>query len=150
MKKLAIILLLITQGALASFAQESDTVQALKELSEKKWRWMSEKEVDELAQLFDDDAKFVHMSGSWKKKRELDIIESGSIWYKKATVHDTSVEVFGETAIVWNRITLAAVVRGAEVSNEFTVTEVYQRKKQNWKLLNLTFSSVRDTHEIEH
>ena len=90
------------------------------------------------------------MSGSWDKKRELEIIESGSIWYKQADVHDTVVKVFGETAIVWNRITLVAHVRGDDVSTEFTVTEVYQMQNDAWKLLDLTFSSVRDTHKIVH
>ncbi|MEQ8531021.1 MAG: nuclear transport factor 2 family protein, partial [Imperialibacter sp.] len=96
-----------------------------------------------------DRAKFVHMSGSWKKARELEIIETGSIWYKNAKVHDVAVEVFGNTAIVWSRITLDAVVRTNEVSTEFTVTEIFQKQGTDWKLLDLTFSSVRDTHEIE-
>ena len=90
------------------------------------------------------------MSGTWKKDRELEIIETGSIWYKNAKVHDVAVEVSGKTAIVWNRITLEAVVRENEVTTEFTVTEVYQKKRKHWKLLALTFSSVRDTHEIAH
>ena len=55
-----------------------------------------------------------------------------------------------ETAVLWNRITLMAHVRGNDVSNEFTVTEFYQKEEGNWKLLDLTFSSVRDTHKIEH
>jgi hypothetical protein len=49
----------------------------------------------------------------------------------------------------WNRITLQAVVRGDEVSNEFTVTEIYQKQEGSWKMLDLTFSSVRDTHTIQ-
>jgi hypothetical protein len=57
--------------------------------------------------------------------------------------------MFGETAIVWNRITLVANVRGNDVTTEFTVTEVYQKQKKDWKLLALTFSSVRDTHQIK-
>ncbi|WP_445382984.1 nuclear transport factor 2 family protein [Robiginitalea sp. IMCC43444] len=84
------------------------------------------------------------------KKRELEIIETGNIWYKNADVHDVAVEIIGNTAILWNRRTLIAVVRGNEVSNEFTVTEIYQKQDNDWKLLDLTFSSVRDTHEIEH
>ena len=60
-----------------------------------------------------------------------------------------ATQSFGNTVILWNRITLVAVVRGSEVSNEFTVTEVYQRQEDAWQLLDLTFSSVRDTHSIE-
>ena len=143
-------LFIIIIGAQWSMAQNSDVEQEIKDLSKAKWQWMEDKDVDKLATLFDDKSKFVHMSGSWKKERELEIIESGSIWYKKADIHDVAVEVFDDTAILWNRITLMAHVRGNDVSNEFTVTEVYQKQGDGWKLLDLTFSSVRDTHSIEH
>ena len=150
MRRSLIGLLLIIVSAQWSFAQNADVEQEIINLSKEKWQWMADKNVDELAVLFDDRSKFVHMSGSWKKERELEIIETGSIWYKQADVHDVAVEIFGDTAILWNRITLLAVVRGNEVSNEFTVTEVYKEIEDDWKLLALTFSSVRDTHSIEH
>jgi len=111
---------------------------------------MAEKNIEKLDLLFHDKSKFVHMSGTWKKEEELEIIKTGSIWYKKATVYDTAVEMIDQTAIVWNRITLLASVRGNEVTNEFTVTEVYKKEMEGWKLLALTFSSVRDTHSIQH
>lgn len=132
------------------FTQDSDVTKQVKELSMNKWQWMADKDVDKLKDLFDEDARFVHMSGSWDKSRELEIIESGSIWYKQANVQDTVVKEFGETVIVWSRITLVAHVRGDDVSTEFTVTEVYQMQNDAWKLLDLTFSSVRDTHKIVH
>lgn len=133
----------------SAMAQSSTEEQKIIQLSKDKWQWMADKNVDKLEPLFDDKAKFVHMSGTWKKAEELDIIKTGSIWYKNAKIHDTAVELFRKTAIVWNRITLEAVVRGAEVSTEFTVTEVYQKQGKDWKLLALTFSSVRDTHQIK-
>ena len=110
---------------------------------------MADKNVEKLAELFHDKSKFVHMSGTWNKDRELEIIESGSIWYKNAEVHEVVVEVHDDTAVLWNRITLQAHVRGNDVSNEFTVTEIYKKQNEDWKLLDLTFSSVRDTHSIE-
>jgi hypothetical protein len=119
------------------------------QLSKQKWQWMADKNVEKLAPLFDDKSKFVHMSGTWKKDEELDIIKTGRIWYKEAKIHDVAIELFGKTAIVWNRITLDAIVRGSEVVTEFTVTEVYQKRGKEWKLLDLTFSSVRDTHQLQ-
>ena len=150
MKKLIIGLILIFTIVNLSFSQESKTEQEIINISKEKWQWMADKNVDKLAILFDDKSKFVHMSGTWKKDKEIEIIKTGSIWYKKADVQDVTVENFDDTAILWNRITLLAVVRGKEVSNEFTVTEIYQKKGSAWKLLDLTFSSVRDTHKIEH
>ncbi len=149
MKK-TIIVLLILLGSQWSFAQSSATEQQIKDLSKAKWQWMADKNVDKLASLFHDQSKFVHMSGTWKKNEELDIIKTGRIWYKKADVHDVAVEVSDDVAVLWNRITLTAVVRGNDAITEFTVTEVYKKQGNDWKLLALTFSSVRDTHKIEH
>lgn len=133
-----------------SLAQNSSIEQEIINLSKEKWQWMAGKDVDKLATFFHDKSKFVHMSGTWKKERELEIIKTGSIWYKNADVHDVAVEIFDDTAILWNRITLLAHVRGSDVTTEFTVTEVYKKQEDGWKLLDLTFSSVRDTHSIEH
>lgn len=110
---------------------------------------MADKDVEKLEKLFDDKAKFVHMSGTWKKAEELEIIKTGSIWYKKATIYDSAIAMSGKTAIVWNRITLDAVVRDNVAVTEFTVTEVYQKQGKVWKMLALTFSSVRETHQIK-
>ncbi len=148
MKKLIIGLILILTGVNLSYSQNSTAEQEIINISKEKWQWMADKNLEKLANLFDDRSKFVHMSGTWNKDRELEIIKTGSIWYKQADVHDVVVEIFDNTAILWNRITLVAHVRGDDVSNEFTVTEIYKKGKEGWKLLDLTFSSVRDTHEI--
>jgi Domain of unknown function (DUF4440) len=149
MKKFLIGLSIIIASAPTLPGQNSTTEQQIKDLSNAKWQWMADKNVDKLASLFHDKSKFVHMSGTWKKEEELEIIKSGSIWYKEAKVHDTAVEILGKTAILWNRITLDAVVRGNVAVTEFTVTEVYQKQGKRWKMLALTFSSVRDTHQIK-
>ncbi|WP_412061236.1 nuclear transport factor 2 family protein [Rubrivirga sp. IMCC45206] len=131
-------------------AAEQEVEQDLLDLSRQKWQWMADKDVGALRTLFHPDARFVHMSGTWGTARELEIIRSGSIHYKRADVHDAVVETFGDAAVVWNRITLLADVRGMEVTNPFTVTEVYQNEGGAWTLLALTFSSIRDGHELEH
>jgi hypothetical protein len=148
--KATIIGMLLTLFCFQAMSQPSAAEQELVKLSKDKWQWMADKNVDKLATLFHEKSKFVHMSGTWKKDEELEIIKTGSIWYKKADVHDVAVEFIDNTAILWNRITLMAVVRGSEVTTEFTVTEVYKKQKSSWSLLALTFSSVRDTHVIKH
>jgi hypothetical protein len=143
-------LCMITMCMSWAIAQTTSAEQELINLSKEKWQWMADKNVDKLAPLFHDKSKFVHMGGTWKKDEELEIIKTGSIWYKKADVKDIAVEIIDDTAIVWNRITLTAEVRGNDVVTEFTVTEVYKKQKKEWKMLALTFSSVRDTHSIKH
>lgn len=112
------------------------------DLSKQKWTWMSEKNTDDLAKLFHEKSVFVHMGGSWGKQREIEVIKSGGIWYKKADIHDVSVNVIGNTAVLLNRITLLAVVGGKEVTNPFMVTEVYKKENNNWQLASMSFTKL--------
>ncbi|MFC3881144.1 nuclear transport factor 2 family protein [Algoriphagus namhaensis] len=133
------ILLLMTHFG---FAQEESLKEEIKALSKAKWQWMADKDADKLAELFDDKSVFVHMGGSWGKEREVNIIRSGGIWYKKADIHEVSVEIIDNTAILLNRITLLAEVGGNEVTNPFEVTEVYIKKADGWKLGSLSFTKL--------
>jgi 4-carboxymuconolactone decarboxylase len=116
--------------------------EEIKTLSKNKWQWMADKDVDKLAKLFDDKSMFVHMGGSWGKEREIDVIKSGGIWYKKAEVYTVLVNIIGNTAILLNDIDLLAVVGGNEVTNPFMVTEVYIKENGKWTMGSLTFSKL--------
>jgi len=135
-------LLVVVTLSYVSFAQNSSTDEEVIKLSKDKWRWMADKNVDTLNILFDEKAVFVHMGGSWGKEQELGIIKSGGIWYKNAEVHEVSVNIIDNTAILLNRITLLAVVGGNEVTNPFMVTEVYVKENNNWKLGSLSFTKL--------
>jgi len=128
--------------SVASISAQSTSEKQLLDLSKKKWAWMSEKNTDSLQILFNDKSNFVHMGGTWGKNREIDIIKSGFIWYKKAEVYTASVNLFGNTAILLNEIDLVAVVGGNEVVNPFMVTEVYLKESGRWNLAQLTFSHL--------
>jgi ketosteroid isomerase-like protein len=116
--------------------------QELINLSKEKWHWMSERKVDSLDALFHEKAVFVHMGGTMSRDQELDVIKSGGIHYKKADIHEVSVNIIGKTAIILNRITLQAVVGGNEVTNPFVVTEVYVQQDGSWRLASLAFTRL--------
>lgn len=135
-------LLLMIFAMQVSFAQNSSEDEEVIKLSKNKWQWMADKNVDTLNNLFDEKAVFVHMGGSWGKEQELGIIKSGGIWYKNADVHEVSVNIIDNTAILLNRITLLALVGGNEVTNPFMVTEVYVNVNDEWKLGSLSFTKL--------
>jgi hypothetical protein len=116
--------------------------QEIINLSKDKWQWMADKKADTLSNFFHEKAMFVHMGGSWGKEQEVNIINRGFIWYKKADIHDVTVNIIENTAILLNRITLLAVVGGNEVKNDFVVTEVYLKQNGSWKLAQLSFSHL--------
>jgi 4-carboxymuconolactone decarboxylase len=119
-----------------------DEKQEIINLSKEKWQWMADKNTDKLDSLFHEKAVFVHMGGSWGKEQEINIIKSGGIWYKKATVHEVSVNIIDNTAVLLNRIELLAIVGGNEVSNPFEVTEVYVKQDGIWTLGSLSFTKL--------
>ena len=116
--------------------------QQVLELSHQKWQWMSDKDADNLAKLFHDESVFVHMGGAWGKKQEVQIIRSGMIHYKKATIHNESISIVGNTATILCDMNLLAVVGGNEVNNHFMVTEVFVKQGKEWKLTSLSFTKL--------
>lgn len=142
MKTMFLGLFIIVACAQLSFAQNTEAEQEIIQLSKDKWQWMSDKDEDKLAILFHEKAMFVHMGGSWGTDRELGIIKSGGIWYKKADIQEVSVNIIDNTAILLNRIDLLAEVGGNEVTNPFQVTEVYIKQDGSWKLGSLSFTKL--------
>ena len=152
MKAFILGLSFFSMGILSAFAQTNQAnssaststkvEQEIINLSKDKWQWMSDKNLDKLTALFDDKSMFVHMGGSWGKSRELEVIKSGNIWYKKASVYSTTFHMIGNTAILLSDLDLVAVVGGNEVTNPFMVTEVYVKENGKWTLGQLSFSKL--------
>lgn len=145
MKSLIITALLLLTGVVGANAQENTKTftaeeQAIIELSNNKWNWMSEKNVERLAELFHENSQFVHMGGYWGKEQELNTIRSGAIWYKKAEIHDVQVKFAAGTATVYSRIHLNSEVGGNAVRFPFIVTEVYVMENGKWQLSTLAFT----------
>jgi hypothetical protein len=142
MKKLSTVFFLILISMQFSIAQNTESDKEIIQLSKDKWQWMSDKDVDKLSKLFHEKAVFVHMGGAWGTEQELNIIKEGGIWYKKADIHEVSVNIIDNTAILLNRIDLLAEVGGNEVTNPFEVTEVYITQGENWMLGSLSFTKL--------
>lgn len=145
MKSFIITVLLFLNATVGAKAQESPKTftaeeQAIVDLSNSKWGWMAEKNVEKLKELFHENSQFVHMGGYWGKTEELNTIRTGGIWYKKAEIHDVQVKFAAGTATVYSRIHLNSVVGGNAVRFPFIVTEVYVMENGRWQLSSLAFT----------
>ena len=147
MKSVVITVLLFLTATVGIKAQENQKAftaeeQAIVNLSNNKWDWMAEKNVDKLAELFHENSQFVHMGGYWGKQEELNTIRTGSIWYKKAEIHEVQVKFAAGTATVYSRIHLNSEVGGNSVRFPFIVTEVYVMENGKWQLSTLSLIHI--------
>ncbi len=122
--------------------QDNSASAEIIQLSKEKWEWMAARNVDTLAALFHEKSVFVHMGGNMSKAQELNVIKTGGIHYKHAEIQETSVQFINNTAILLHKLRLDAVVGGNEVSNPFTVTEVYVRQDGKWMLGSMSFTKL--------
>ena len=126
----------------SSHKTQQNEEQEIINLSKKKWLWMADKNIDSLNTLFNEKSVFAHMGGSWGKEQEINTIKSGEIWYKRADIQETSIQIIGNTAILLSKIKLTAIVGGNEVVNPFMVTEVYIEENNKWSLGSLSFTKL--------
>ncbi len=145
MKKLFAFAVLFISSIIGVAAQDSSFTKEEQEiinLSNDKWQWMSDKNVEKLADLFHETSQFVHMGGYWGKEQELNTIKDGGIWYKKAEIHDQKVKLTDNTATVYSIIHLNSEVGGNAVRFPFIVTEVFVRENGKWLLSSLVFTKT--------
>ena len=147
MKKILSLVMLIigictTTTISAQEPQTDPRSQEVLTLSSNLWKWLADKDTDQLEKLFHDSAMFVHMGGAWGKKQEVGIVRSGMIHYKHADIKDVSVRFADNTAVVLTDMNLHSVVGGNEVTNHFMVTEVYANINGEWKLASLSFTKL--------
>ena len=90
----------MTQSSASAQNQTTPTPeqQELLELSRTKWRWMAERNVEALENLFHAESVFVHMSGAMSREQELGVIRDGRIQYTHAEVFESSGRFAGSTA----------------------------------------------------
>ena len=68
---------------------------------------------------------------------------------QEADTRSVFVNIIDNTAILWNNITLPAVVGGFEVTNPFNVTEVYVKENGEWMLGPLSFTKQVTPEDVK-
>ncbi len=115
--------------------------KTIKELSHEIWNAYIEKDLQKIKDTAYENCRYVHMGVSLNLAGEIEAIETDRIVYSAVAFEDTMVRVFGDTAIVTNKLKLTAIVEGREVVNPFVVTEVFV-KDDTWKLASLAYTRI--------
>lgn len=127
--------ILITMAIEAQSNAESEILR----LSLQKFQWKTTGQFDRVADLFDDELVFVHITGHTTTKADwIRQLKNGSFVYNKIEQKEASAKVYGDTAVLVGKAKFT--VNGGSVYH-LIYTEVYTRKKDKWKLVNLHTTS---------
>lgn len=132
MKFLLPIFLLIT-GICSAQSVKDDVLT----LHEKKFDWMSNKQLDSLSALLDKEVLYIHSNGWIESKEEvLGNLESGKLSYRKVTVDKADAREYDKTVIVQGSGLFEVALEGKPIDIKLNYTEVYVNVEGSWKLVS--------------
>ena len=122
--------------AYGAFAQtQSQLEKQIIDLSTRKFNWLIDKKYDSLESLLDDRLMYIHSNGWVQSKREvIDDLKTGKLNYVKVTLKESSVRIYGVTAIINGLGTFEGVTEGKTFAIELRFTEVYVKNGKVWML----------------
>ena len=98
--------------------------------------------LEPVKELIADKAHFVHMGITLDKEGELEAFHSRKFIYQDVQVLDEVLEDFGQTAVLYKKLVLRAVVKGNPVENPFVVTEIFSKTEQGWQLVTECYTRI--------
>ena len=117
-------------------------VHMVENLSEKIWQAKLANALEPVKELIADKAHFVHMGITLDKEGELEAFHSRKFIYQDIQVLDEVLEDFGQTAVLYKKLVLRAVVKGNPVENPFVVTEIFSNTEQGWQLVTECYTRI--------
>ncbi len=117
----------------------TNLVEEILELSLQKFKWKTTGQIDKVANLFDDDLFFVHLTGHITSKTEwINQLKAKSFVYTKIDPQEHHATLYGNVAVLVGKAWFT--VNGGSIY-KLIYTEVYTKKNNEWKLVNLHTTS---------
>lgn len=115
---------------------ESATEQFVLRLHEKKFQWMTKKQLDSLNNILDPRVVYVHSNGWQQNKKEIiDDLKSGKLIMNNVAVTEAKARVYKGAVIINGKGKFDVMVDGKAVVLDLLYTEVYVRKNAGWLLV---------------
>ncbi|MDO7854414.1 nuclear transport factor 2 family protein [Hymenobacter convexus] len=117
---------------------QTATATEILNLSQEKFHWKTAGEIDAIEDLFDDELVFIHLNGHFSSKQEwIQELRTGRFVYNAIDLLQASVKVYGNTAVLVGKARFRVTMNGSKGAWTLVYTEVYTRKNNHWKLVNL-------------
>lgn len=128
------LLLLLFLVAHTSTAQTTRQKEILN-LSQRKFVWLINKQLDSLSLVLDDDLMYIHSNGWTESKKDvLDDLKTGKLVYGDVQIENAQVRLYKNAAIVTGTGKFSGVNDGNTFDLRLLYTEVYVLKNKKWLL----------------
>lgn len=136
MKHLMIALALISVSHI-SLAQNSPAEKYVKVFSERKNKWLIEKNYDSLKAMLDNRCLYIHSNGWAQTAAEvISDLQSGKLVYSKVNITESLARQFESMVIVTGKGNFEGSVDQKAFNIRLSYTEVYIKRKDGWKLVS--------------
>ena len=104
-------------------------------LSNNKFDWLIDKQIDSLSRSLDDRLIYIHSNGWTQNKKDvIDDLLSEKLTYKKIEVSDVQIRIYPNSAIVTGIGDFSGAIDEKPFDLKLAYTEVYVLNKKRWML----------------
>lgn len=123
--------------AYAMQAQQSPAEKYVKAFSERKNKWLIDKNYDSLKVMLDNRCFYIHSNGWMQTAADvIKDLQSGKMVYDKVTITESTARQFESMVIVTGKGNFEGSVDQKPFNIRLAFTEVYVKRKDSWKLVS--------------
>ncbi len=112
------------------------------DLSMKFWNALKEADTAGMRSVCDPGCYFVHIGMNCGLDHEMEAFDKKLFQPTDITIHSQEVKEWGDVAICLTDVDYGLLLGGKETTHHFMTTEVYQRRGNDWKMIQFTFTAL--------
>ena len=112
------------------------------EQSKRFWTGLEKADTTVMREICDPDCYFVHIGSNCDLDEEMRAFEDKVFQPTEIKINKQDAKAFGDTVIVISDVNYGLLLDGKPTTHHFATTEVFQKKNEDWKLIQFTFTAL--------
>ncbi len=110
--------------------------------SKKFWNYLEKADVAGMESIADSRCTYVHIGVTCGMEEEMKAFSDGIFKPTEIVLNSQTPHMFGDTAVVITDCNYGLLLGGKPTTHHFAVTEVYQLRENDWKLIQFSFTAL--------
>jgi len=116
--------------------------EQITQTSQSFWKALEKADSMGMRAVCDPECWFVHIGMSCGLDEEMAAFNRRIFQPTQIVIHGQEVKLWGDTGICMTDVDYSLLLDGKETTHHFMTTEVYQRRSEEWKLIQFTFTAL--------